>query len=200
MRTARRSPRPRWPGLNFAETLEAGIGRLIDKITQLVNALLGIPGEINTDINVNTNHNTNQQDGHPLPEFARGGDTDFGPRGGGGGGSGGFPAILHPHETVVPDENIGDFVSAHLGSSEAFQGVVEELRFIRQEMGNRPPSVNVQVSAPVSADLGLTPVFARESVLDDLDRRQARNLGPGGSAHRQLVRTIESVLSSKGVH
>jgi hypothetical protein len=77
-------------GITFAQTLEEGIGKLIDKITQLVNAMLGIP----TDINVNTNFTTT---GTPPGAFEGGG--------GGGGGRGfqhggavtqwGVPAMLH---------------------------------------------------------------------------------------------------------
>jgi hypothetical protein len=52
----------------FTETLEAGVARLVTQIERLVNALLGIPQSVNTQVNVRTNY------------------TENGPGGGGGGG------------------------------------------------------------------------------------------------------------------
>jgi hypothetical protein len=40
--------------LNFTETLEASVSRMIDKIGELVDALLGIPPEVETQVKVNT--------------------------------------------------------------------------------------------------------------------------------------------------
>jgi DNA-binding transcriptional MerR regulator len=50
--------------LTFTETLEAGVARLITQIERLVNALLGIPEEVNTSVNVNTNTGGGGLNGH----------------------------------------------------------------------------------------------------------------------------------------
>lgn len=67
-------------GINFAQTMDEKFTTLIDKITQMVNALLGIPTDINTNVNVNTNYTSSGdtgQNGRGRPawdeEFATGG-------------------------------------------------------------------------------------------------------------------------------
>ena len=64
-------------GINFAQTMDEKFTTLIDKITQMVNALLGIPTDIDTNINVNTNYTSSGDTGQGRPpwqeEFAVGG-------------------------------------------------------------------------------------------------------------------------------
>jgi len=64
-------------GLTFAETMDEKFTTLIDKITQMVNALLGLPTDVNTNINVHTNYTSSgNPDGGRRPvdeEFATGG-------------------------------------------------------------------------------------------------------------------------------
>lgn len=86
-------------GIHFAETLTEGIARLIDKITELVNALLGIPTDINT--NINTNYTTTGGGSPQEPPngphgegFAEGGIAT-GPKSG-------HWELLHGREAVIP--------------------------------------------------------------------------------------------------
>lgn len=55
-------------GITFAQTMDEKFTTLIDKITQMVNALLGIPTNVDTNVNVHTNYSSS---GAPPP----GGDS-----------------------------------------------------------------------------------------------------------------------------
>lgn len=59
-------------GITFAQTMDEKFTTLIDKITQMVNALLGIPTDINTNVNVHTNYS---QTGNAPGGGDNGGDT-----------------------------------------------------------------------------------------------------------------------------
>jgi TP901 family phage tail tape measure protein len=67
-------------GVTFATTMEEKFVSLLDKITQMVNALLGIPTEVNTNVNVHTrytdsgdNARDGGEDNDPATPFATGG-------------------------------------------------------------------------------------------------------------------------------
>ncbi|HEX8030270.1 MAG TPA: hypothetical protein VF491_17470 [Vicinamibacterales bacterium] len=74
-------------GKSATDKLLDGMQSLVDKVQELINKLLGIPSEVNTDINVNTHHNddggssgvgknndgSDDLDGDPATPFSGGG-------------------------------------------------------------------------------------------------------------------------------
>ena len=74
--------------------------------------------------------------GFSAPSFAGGGFTGFGPRSGGMDGKGGFPAILHPNETVIDHTKGGGSATLHISLSPE----------LRAEMSGEMQGIAVQVT------------------------------------------------------
>ena len=82
--------------------------------------------------------------GLPVPSYAGGGYTGFSSRSGGIDGKGGFPAILHPNETVVDHSNGGGGVNVTLNLS---TGVSQT---VRAEVANMLPQIAAATKAAVA--------------------------------------------------
>lgn len=115
--------------LPFTETLEAGVARLVVEIQRLVNALLGIPNEVNTVINVERRelnpggggHNApahEDLDGDPTTPFAEGGVVYPRP-----GGTRAILAEANETEFVVPESKADSFARQRLGGGGGVQQI-----------------------------------------------------------------------------
>lgn len=93
-----------------------------------------------------------------LPNFAGGGDTGLGSRFGGVDGRGGFPAILHPNETVIDHDALGG------GQSGGMVGGV---------VVNQTINVSTGVQATVRNEImGLMPQISESAKMAVLEARQ----------------------------
>ena len=82
--------------------------------------------------------------GLPVPSYAGGGYTGFSSRSGGIDGKGGFPAILHPNETVIDHSNGGGGVNVTLNLS---TGVSQT---VRAAVANMLPQIAAATKAAVA--------------------------------------------------
>jgi hypothetical protein len=171
-------------GISFAESQSEAFSRMADHLERLVTALERVYG-LGPAPDPFANWTTPggpPSDRFNLPEFAAGGDTDKGPGRGhrAGRDDGGFLAVLHPNETVVPDEDAEAFAREVLGGSSqagsvtaAVAALTSEIRIMREQ---EKPTVAVSVNAP-----GATPQTA------DIVREAVRQeLAPGSATMQRL--------------
>lgn len=122
-----------------------------------------------------------------LPQMEGGGR-----RAPGSGGGGGSPVVIHDDETVVPDEDAGDWARAVLGQSSNSGSVDSALGAIRAELkalrGQGPPlTVQNQLVVDTSG-LGRN---NQEAFLQQMDERVSRAFEPGSPNYRRLVKAIK---------
>jgi hypothetical protein len=95
-------------GITFAKSMEGVLANIGDQIQKLME-VLARGFKIPIDFEVSGQPSAPGGGGghppkHDVPEFAEGGHTGY--------GSGAFPAMLHPRETVVPDDKMASFLAS----------------------------------------------------------------------------------------
>lgn len=125
-------------GYTFAETMEGALGNLTAELAKLRQVLAqGFHIPITYDVNGAPGPPTGSTGGaggsrpprEEVPEFAGGGHT--------GGGSQPFYAMLHPRESVVPDDKMPGFIAQALAMAAPMMGGGNQSIRIGLSVGNR---------------------------------------------------------------
>lgn len=119
-----------------------------------------------------------------LPSFDGGGFTGAGIRSGGLDGKGGFPALLHPNEVVMPLER---------GNNSMQQAATAQLPFTRSTESLTPAQV-MQAAGPIEIKYESTVINGVEYVT----REQAERIG-AQSAERGRALTLDTIFNSPKV-
>lgn len=104
-------------------------------------------------------------------------------------GGRGVPVVLHANETVVPDEDAGDFARSVLGHSANVGSVATALSVlaaeVRRDREERPRTI---VQPAIQVDAGRARQADREIVSEEIERQFA----PGGLIFRRIDRLIRN--------